>query len=93
METRRSKEELKSLIEGYMKSSYERLSSAKLLLDAEKFRDSISRSYYAFLDAADALLLTKDLRPKSHSGTLRLFSQYLLRKVFWTGNTLDGSSV
>ncbi|MEK9149604.1 MAG: HEPN domain-containing protein [Candidatus Desantisbacteria bacterium] len=80
METRRSKEELKSLIEGYMKSSYERLSSAKLLLDAEKFRDSISRSYYAFLDAADALLLTKDLRPKSHSGTLRLFSQYFIKE-------------
>ncbi|MFH0774130.1 MAG: HEPN domain-containing protein [bacterium] len=80
MEVGRSKEDLKSLIEGYMKSSYERLSSAELLLGAEKFRDSISRSYYAFLDAADALLLTKDLRPKSHSGTLRLFSQHFIKE-------------
>jgi len=72
MEIKRNPENLKKLTASYIRSSKERLNAANLLLKERLFRDSISRSYYAFLDAADALLLTKDLRPKSHAGTIRL---------------------
>jgi len=47
----------------------EKISTAKLLLENEKFSDSISRSYYGMFHAAKALLLEKDSDPKTHSGT------------------------
>ena len=80
MAIERSVEELRRLIKEYLNSSHERLESADILFEAGKFRDSISRSYYAFLDAADALLLTKDLRPKSHAGTIRLCNQHFIKE-------------
>lgn len=44
----------KRLIATYLKQAEERLESAKALLDIRNFGDSISRSYYAILDAATA---------------------------------------
>jgi uncharacterized protein (UPF0332 family) len=41
-------------------SSLRKRSPAKLLLENEKFSDSISRSYYGMFHAAKALLLEKD---------------------------------
>lgn len=71
---------LEKLITNFMESAQERLKSAELLLKSGQFRDSLSRSYYAFLDAADALLLTKKLRPKSHAGSITLFSAHFIKK-------------
>jgi len=44
------------------------LTSSRILLDNEQFADSVSRSYYAMLQAAKALLLTKDSNPRTHAG-------------------------
>lgn len=63
-----SKEEIKALLE----SAENRIKSAKILLKEELFRDSISRSYYAFLDSAKALLLIKGKTAKTHAGVLTL---------------------
>jgi len=49
---------LEKLIRDYLNSAKERIESAEQLLKIGNFRDSISRAYYAYLDAADALLLT-----------------------------------
>lgn len=67
------------LIQTYLKDAKERLESAKTLLDIENFGDSISRSYYAILDAATACLIKKDIVPKSHSGAIRLFSLHYIK--------------
>lgn len=64
-----SKKEIKTLFE----SAENRIKSAKILLQKKLYRDSISRSYYAFLDSARALLLTKGKLAKTHAGTLTLF--------------------
>lgn len=90
MEFRRSKEKLKVLIQGCMENSNERLKSAKLLLENGMYRDSISRSYYAFLDSAEALLLTKDLRPKSHAGTIALFNNHFIKTGILNKNMGSG---
>ncbi|MDI6735822.1 MAG: HEPN domain-containing protein [bacterium] len=74
----RSIEKLEILIYECMKDSKERLKAANLLLENGLYRDSISRSYYAFLDIAEALLLTKDLRPKSHAGTMTLCNNHFV---------------
>ena len=70
---------LGKLIEDYIASARERIESAEHLLKIENFRDSISRAYYAFLDAADAVLLTRNVRPKSHAGTISQFSLYFIK--------------
>ncbi|MCM8779120.1 MAG: HEPN domain-containing protein [Candidatus Omnitrophica bacterium] len=62
-----------------LNSAKERLRSAEILLKAGQFRDSISRSYYALLDAVHGLLLTKNLIPKSHEGAVRLFGIHFVK--------------
>lgn len=67
------------LIRKLIQSAHKRLKVAKAALDLNDPEDSISRSYYAFLDIATAVLMTKDLRPKSHSGAIALFGQHLVK--------------
>lgn len=63
----------------YLKSARQKLKSAKVLLETGNYGDSISRSYYAFLDAATAVLIIKDLLPKSHTGVIDLFSLHFIK--------------
>lgn len=57
----------------------EALKSAELLLAAGLQRDAMSRTYYAVLHYARALLATKSLSPKSHQGVLQVFSQHFVK--------------
>ena len=43
------------------------------LFKEKKLRDAVSKSYYAFLEAARAALLTRGKTAKTHAGTLTLF--------------------
>lgn len=43
------------------------------------FIDAISRAYYAFFDAANALLITKGLVAKTHAGVITLFSLHFIK--------------
>ena len=69
----------KHLIDVHMKKAHERLESAKALFDIGNFEDSISRSYYAILDAATACLIKVDVVPRSHSGAIKLFSLHYIK--------------
>lgn len=60
--------------------AYERLKSARILFEAGSFGDSLSRSYYAMLSAARALLATKTLDSKKHSGVISLFNQHFVKE-------------
>lgn len=75
----RSTESLKRQIEQYLSSADENIKASEKLINEGFYRIAISRIYYAFLDAANALLLTKDLRPKSHGGTISLFGKYFVK--------------
>lgn len=55
------------------------LGSAKLLLDAEDFDSSVSRSYYAMFFATEAILLTKELQFSSHKGVISAFGQHFVK--------------
>lgn len=57
----------------------EALKSAETLLAASLFRDAMSRTYYAVLHYARALLSSKDLYPKSHHGVMQLFSLHFIK--------------
>lgn len=72
-------ENKKELIKRYFRIAKKRLRSANASIEVESFEDTISRSYYAILDAATALLIVKDLVPKSHEGAMRLFSLHYIK--------------
>jgi len=57
----------------------EHLKSAEILLNAGQYRDSISRSYYAFFDLVAALLASKGLIVKTHSGALQKLGLYFIK--------------
>ena len=57
----------------------EALKSAETLLTAGLYRDAMSRTYYAVLHYARALLATKGCFPKSHHGVMQLFSQHFIK--------------
>ncbi len=74
-----SKEMTADLVKYRLNNSKEKLGSAKLLLENDKFKDSISRSYYAMYTAARALLATKHLDSSKHSGVISLFNQHFVK--------------
>lgn len=55
------------------------LKSAEALVELGLILDGLSRAYYAALHHARALLLSIDIVPKSHKGTLTLFSQHFIK--------------
>lgn len=69
----------KELITRRLSRAYKNLEVARSLLADEFYEDSVSKSYYALFFAAKALLLTKNLDPKRHSGVISFFSQYFVK--------------
>lgn len=54
------------------------LKAANVLLDKDLLEDALSRTYYAILHAARAVLLSKGVQVKSHKAVRRLFGQHLV---------------
>lgn len=69
-EYKASAEEIKEAF----KKAQERLSAAYILIGGKHYFDSVSRSYYAILDSARALLLSDGHFAKTHDGVLTLFN-------------------
>jgi len=64
-----------------LEDSKDRLGSSEILFDNSKYKDSVSRSYYAMFSAAKALLATKGLDSAKHSGVISLFNQHFVRTI------------
>lgn len=58
----------------------EAIAAATLLYENGYISDAISRLYYFVLYHVRALLLSKDLEPRSHDGALRLLGQHFVRE-------------
>ncbi|MGL6297718.1 MAG: HEPN domain-containing protein [Methanobacteriaceae archaeon] len=54
--------------------AYEKLKTAEILFENERYNDSVSTSYYAMFYAAKFLIAKKNIYPKSHKGVLSQFS-------------------
>ena len=59
----------------------EALKSAETLNAAGLCRDAMSRTYYAVLHYARAVLATKDCHPRSHHGVVQMFSQHFVKSA------------
>ena len=76
-------------IESCIEIAIDDLESSKLLLEAGKYRNSVTLSYYAMFSIARALLLKKGLTPKTHDGVITLIGEkYVLDDSAYFGGIL-----
>ena len=76
-------ENRKALSEYRLQTAYEKIESAKLLLDDEKYKDAANRSYYAMFHAVRALFALEGVDFKKHSGVISYFRQkYIATEIF-----------
>ena len=54
-------------------------STAQVNLDAGDFRAAVNRAYYAVFYAASAMLLTKGLERRRHSGVIGAFREHFVK--------------
>lgn len=57
----------------------EKLDSAKLLLDNNMYKDSISRSYYAMFTSVRAILAMDGVDFKKHAGVISYFQREYIK--------------
>lgn len=62
-----------------MEKARETLEEARLMAEHEHWRACINRLYYACFYAVGALLASKALSSKTHSGTRSLFAQHFVK--------------
>lgn len=68
-----------NLMKYRLNNANEKLESAKLLLDAGKYRDSISRSYYAIFTAVRAVLAIDKVDFSKHSSVIAYFQKEYIK--------------
>lgn len=68
-----------NLMQYRLNNAKEKLESARLLLDAGKYRDSISRSYYAIFTAVRAVLACDKVDFSKHSGVIAYFQKEYIK--------------
>ena len=84
IETLRGREgRLDNLTEYRLANAKEKLESAKLLLDAGKYKDSIGRSYYAIFTSLRAVLSKDGVDFSKHAGVIAYFQrEYIKTGIF-----------
>lgn len=71
------------LVQYRLSSAKERLESARLLLDAGQYKDSIGRSYYAIFTAVRAVLSRDQVDFSKHAGVIAYFQrEYIKSAIF-----------
>lgn len=71
------------LIQYRLASAHEKLQSAKVLLDAQLYKDSVGRSYYAIFSAIRAALAMKQVDFSKHAGVIAYFQkEYIKTEIF-----------
>lgn len=73
-------EKIETLIKYRLEQADESLESAKLLLENEKYRPSVNRSYYAMFYAVLALLAKEKRETSKHSGAIAIFNREFIKK-------------
>lgn len=65
------------------------LISAKALFEIGQYRDSVTMSYYAMYSAGLALLLKKDISPRTHGGTMRQLAKEYVKPGLLSKETFE----
>jgi len=70
---------LDDLIRYRLSSAKEKLTSAKLLLEAGLYKDSVGRSYYAIFSAIRAVLAIRQVDFSKHAGVIAYFQKEFIK--------------
>lgn len=71
------------LVQYRLASAKEKLESAKLLLDAGLYKDSVGRSYYAIFSSIRAILAIRQVDFSKHAGVISYFQkEYVKTGIF-----------
>lgn len=62
-----------------IKLAKDKLDSARILFEAGKYRDAVSRAYYAMFYAVKAVLIFQKEEPRTHTGTTLLWRKYFVK--------------
>ena len=72
-----------NLMQYRLENAKDKLESAKLLLDAGKYKDSIGRSYYAIFTSLRAVLARDGIDFSKHAGVIAYFQkEYVKTGIF-----------
>ena len=63
----------------YLDQAEEEYLASQLLYEKEFYREAVSRTYYSMFHAAQALLILKEIYPKSHKGVLQKFGEEFVK--------------
>ncbi len=72
-------DELKEEVLERLSIAKEKLESAQLLLDNQRYANSVSKAYYAMYHAARAVLFIKNVDPHKHSGVVKMFGLHYVQ--------------
>lgn len=72
-------ENLKKTVVKLIEKAERKLGVARTLLTGGHYEDAISRAYYSMFLSTEALLSTKGLVAKTHTGLLTIFSQQFVK--------------
>jgi uncharacterized protein (UPF0332 family) len=70
---------LDDLVKYRLNMAEEKLKSAKILLEAGQYKDSIGRSYYAIFSAVRAVLARESVDFSKHSGVIAYFQKQYIK--------------
>ena len=73
-------------IQAALNTAKEKLSSAKVLLEAKHFADSASRAYYCAFHSISAVLLSKGLTFSSHGQAIGTFNREFVKTEIFPKN-------
>ena len=74
---------MKAEIIRLLEKAHDCLESAELNLDNGFFDTAVNRSYYGIFDAVTALLLSKEIAVKSHSGSIQQFALHFVKTGYF----------
>jgi len=63
----------------YLDQAEEELNASYVLFEKEFYREAISRAYYSMFHATQALLILKEIYPKSHKGVIQKFGEEFVK--------------
>jgi len=72
-------EEIKEYVKYRLESAHKTFDAAKVLAENGFWNSAVNRLYYAVLYAVNALLVTHNIRTKSHSGVKSQFSLHFIK--------------
>lgn len=82
----------KDLMRYRLEMAGDRLRASKILYEAESYKDSIGRSYYAMFTSVRALLALEGQDFSKHAGVISYFQKTISRQVYLIRNFLSISA-